>query len=431
MNRDVLTRAYDLPEPKRRRLEVTRDLCSGRSIIWLFPKTVKQEPLVQLIRDDFIRHDILGHVLKVEPNATLPGSYIAQQYGIATTPGQKIHAKDLVTNQGLPDVIIIQGLDILTYDELRIWAKFIVDWSQAAKVCDAIGNYPKALLFLTSCYDILKPIKTDVYLGVYWFWGYLSTQELQLLGRASALERGFSYEELLWVQSVIVELAGCDPELLLWAIDNRNVTLENYLDVLNKFAIRRGWSSKWLLENTKGINVPLSSENLQRPDPPIHLRLLWQQGIIEWDTDNGVVMHSAALALLQDTLELEHRIWRGQAKSLLPILDGRRLEVCRFLNRNFPEWKRFCDEAGENNHESKLLLHGSYREPTAEYGTIIKFLTYIATGSSRKWRDYRNLRDSVHCLRQARNYLAHYTPLEQKQFANVISQTTQIQSSVG
>jgi len=71
-------------------------------------------------------------------------------------------------------------------------------------------------------------IKTDVYLGVHWLWGYLSTQELQLIARAIALERGFSYESLLWVQSVLVELAGCDPELLIWLTDNGNVTLDNY-----------------------------------------------------------------------------------------------------------------------------------------------------------------------------------------------------------
>ena len=46
---------------------------------------------------------------------------------------------------------------------------------------------PEPYLFLTSNHELVQLIKTDVYLGVHWLWGYLSTQELQLIARAIAL----------------------------------------------------------------------------------------------------------------------------------------------------------------------------------------------------------------------------------------------------
>ncbi|HHT70626.1 MAG TPA: hypothetical protein GX016_03475 [Firmicutes bacterium] len=429
MRNEILARAYDLPEPRRRRLEIVRDLVAGRSIVWLFPRTVAQEPFVESIINDCARQGLHGHVLRVVPDRTLPGSCIAKQYRINTTPGQPVPAGQLIVSQELPDFILLEGLDFLDDDQARLWVRFIDEWSQAAKASETLGYYPRALLILTSNHELVQLIKTDVYLGVHWLWGYLSTQELQLIARAIALERGFSYESLLWVQSVLVELAGCDPELLIWLIDNGNVTLDNYLNVLGTFAEQRGWSHEWLQDTKTEIGALPTRLDLQRPDPPFNLRPMWQQGIIEWDVDEGVVMHSAALALLQDELALEHRIWRGQAKALLPILDGRRLQICRFLDRSSHDWRKFCNYANENGWERSLSPHSG--EPIAEYGTIVDFLKDAKINAPRRWRDRRSFGERVNCLRLARNSLAHYTPLQKEQFTTVVGQLTQICKLVG
>ena len=172
---------------------------------------------------------------------------------------------------------------------------------------------------------------------------------------------------------MLVELAGCDPELLIWLIDNGNVTLDNYLNVLGILLSREdGHMSGYKILRQKLAHFPpgwicsaLTSLQLA-PDVAT--------GHHEWDVDEGVVMHSAALALLQDELALEHRIWRG-AKALLPILDGRRLQICRFLDRSSHDWRKFCNYANENGWERSLSPHSG--EPIAEYGTIVDSLRML------------------------------------------------------
>jgi len=88
--------------------------------------------------------------------------------------------------------------------------------------------------------------------------------------------------------------------------------------------------------------------------------------------DEGVVMHSAALALLQDELALDTGSGRGQAKALLPILED--------VGPNLPFFSIAVPMIGASfvimqmkmGGERSLSPHSG--EPIAEYGTIIDFL---------------------------------------------------------
>ena len=65
--------------------------------------------------------------------------------------------------------------------------------------------------------------------------------------------------------------------------------------------------------------------------PPRPWRSLWAEGGLQWSMEHGIEVHPSALACLGLTSDLSHRLWRGQARLLLPLLDELRLTICRRL----------------------------------------------------------------------------------------------------
>ncbi|CEO90333.1 hypothetical protein SSCH_810005 [Syntrophaceticus schinkii] len=142
-----------------------------------------------------------------------------------------------------------------------------------------------------------------------------------------------------------------------------------------------------------------------------------------WNDNDGVFIHSATLALQGDTATLEHRIWRGQARVLLPLLDRVRQEICDYLNRNFKQkWVSFC----EANRNPNLPGDASCQNGVAEYSVIVDFFRL----NESKSKVLKQLRRPVDYLRLARNNLAHYEPLGWLQFSQMISEVKKVESLV-
>lgn len=142
-----------------------------------------------------------------------------------------------------------------------------------------------------------------------------------------------------------------------------------------------------------------------------------------WNDGDGVFIHSATLALQGDTATLEHRIWRGQARVLLPLLDRVRQEICDYLKRNFQqEWIAFCET--KSNH----CLPGdvSCQNGIAEHSVIVDFFRL----NESKNRVLQQLRRPVDNLRLARNNLAHYEPLGWLHFSQVINEVKKVERAI-
>src|SRR5690606_30295850 len=107
----------------------------------------------------------------------------------------------------------------------------------------------------------------------------------------------------------------------------------------------RGWNK--LLEKAPallqqaviGSGLWSNPDDRYAQDPPVAGRRLWLEGLLDKDRYEGICLHSAAAALRGDTHLVEHRIWRGQARTLLPVLDAVRLEVCEYLSDRHAAWR--------------------------------------------------------------------------------------------
>jgi hypothetical protein len=124
----------------------------------------------------------------------------------------------------------------------------------------------------------------------------------------------------------------------------------------------------------------------------------------------GYELHSAALAVIDDYDGINHRLWRGQSRLLLPLVDHLRLRICHHLNEKYgKDWPvRWClppedeEEAVRNN-------------PLAcQWGHMV---TLFRRGHLRavknRWYDIALL------SHQIRNKIAHYSPVSFQEYATL------------
>jgi hypothetical protein len=114
----------------------------------------------------------------------------------------------------------------------------------------------------------------------------------------------------------------------------------------------------------------------------------------------GEEIHSAIVAVQGDNREITHRLWRGQAALLLPLIDRTRMILCEQLSASYGDaWPSLVQ-----NPESGLC---------AELGAIEVALTTVLTWNSERDRWLR----VVKLARHIRNNLAHYEPISYEDFA--------------
>lgn len=473
---DVLKALCDLPRPSRNRESIVEDLCAGRSVVWALPETVDAEHLVGSVLDSCAWRSVRLQTVQADAADGNPEAVLIDALGPRVDGQQDVCVRDLFAADGMPDLVLLAGFDEISPDIVPVWLRLVTEWSEAAKWYAAETGVSRALFIPIQDARLAQTIRGDVFLAVHWYWGWLSTQEMALVAASVSEERNLSYEVRMWIQSVGAELAGTDPELLCHLIyeseedDFRGFEASDVIRTMVRFAERRGWTQEWLWEQARALggddalactpwiqpgsafvsgspavssSRPTCSDRSlwftsvsgsgatcrERPtSPPASLLPLWQAGVIDWQPDEGLFIHSAALAALNDTTTLRHRMWMGQAKLLLPLIDARRLEICRYLETAFHDWVAFCadsgcvgsgsfgvrcNEAGDSSYSDSVSLLNQ-QEPVAEFSEILRFL------KTRRALDYGGLYCDVDVLRRARNALAHYTPLTWQAFCETL-----------
>ncbi|CEO90334.1 hypothetical protein [Syntrophaceticus schinkii] len=213
-----------LPEPRRRLNEIVSDLCDGISIICTLPVPIKQDVFYLVIAEECRKIGVECKIFAYDASELLPENYIAQCCGVRLSPGEQVSIEQIFEEGGIADVTIIT-LSELSSDMVRHWTRMLRQWSAYARTYQArTKQCPRALMVVINQAELSRSVKDDVYLKRYYFWGWISTVELLLVARSIAWELGLTLEESLWVESVFVELAGTDPELLFWLLDRCRVT---------------------------------------------------------------------------------------------------------------------------------------------------------------------------------------------------------------
>lgn len=418
-----------LPEPRRRLNEIVNDLCDGKSVIHTLPASINPAIIYSIIADECRESGLEFNVFKYDDDdfELLPENFIAQCCGMSFSPGEQVSVERIFEEGKIGDVTSIT-LPKLPPEMVKHWARLLRQWSEYARTYQArTKQCPVSLLLVTHQVELSRGIKEDVYLKAYYFWGWISTVELLLVARSVASEQGLTLDESLWVESVFVELAGTDPELFFWLLDRCpfSDTANMWKAIIQQligFCEGKGWTQKRIVSC-----LDLGEHNNCREFaqscpliPPSDLDPLWSAGVASWNDGDGIFIHSATLAVQGDTATLKHRIWRGQARVLLPVLDRIRHEICDYLNRKFKrEWSSFC----ETNRNPYLPGASSYQNGVAEYGVINEFFRL----NESKGTMLRQLRRPVEHLRLTRNNLAHYVPLNWVQFSQIIGEVKKVE----
>jgi len=195
------------------------------------------------------------------------------------------------------------------------------------------------------------------------------------------------------------------------------------VDRLVAFARRRGWTAEMLQpiaeEGWRG--AAKTAPSVMGPGPG-HLPL-WGKGALTCTPEYGVEPHTAALALLGMTGEVEQRLWRGQAPLLLPLLDSLRLGICRRFSRRYgPRWPVSWQlppspwEAAEVR-ENPLACQWAHLE-------------YLVKNCPAFEKERRSL-PFIGLARSIRNRLAHFRPVEFGSYAALCRQMDKVGDVLG
>lgn len=243
----------------------------------------------------------------------------------------------------------------------------------------------------------------SVQLSVRQLWGCTGWGDMYGLA-SSLLADGEEPAYASWATSVWVELAGTDEALLREMIEER-VQPSQWRTFLEAYAIRRGWHGQALERVREVLERTFSWHALslmRAEEPPSWLFRLWAEGVIDLVGDRGIEAHSAVLVALKWEDMVCHRIWRGQIRSLFPLIDQARLLLAR-----------------------QHGLAGGDREPV-ELPELRAAARNEALGVSSVL-----LREAIAELQYARNRLAHYEPLDWDTYRSVVAALYRLENMAG
>lgn len=188
-----------------------------------------------------------------------------------------------------------------------------------------------------------------------------------------------------WREHVLPPLAGPDTELLdeLW--EPCLGAKEGIEQRCREVAERRGWLVPDLAGNDHGSGKTLRGElkgtflRGKRASGRVHLAFAVAQG---------------------DKVELERRLWRGQAALLLPMIDQIRLGLCERLQQSFGDGWPLRWVPPLNPEEHQLVSQSHLHSQLGHMARIVE--------TAPRLQDRRHLLDVVRRARAIRNELAHY-----------------------
>lgn len=399
---------FQLPGVRQFLHALLDDLAQGRSVLALAPAGIDLDSIWQAIREDLWRRDF--HVQEIplpslsvdDPPAAALGHALQVQWASPNAPRT---VANLLSAGRLPDIVQLHGFEQLPSTTIPNWTNFLAQWGQASQNVADQGQTPTALCLLTPASALLPHLpESNVYLTIHWWWGIPSALELRLLCRLEESDLEWDIAAR-WREHLLPSLAGNDVALAEHLWDDLSLDTTGLSERLRTFALARGWTT----DNLQGwgasqlIAANGRNNHLRSLLPPNHLRALWSQGALSWTPEYGLELHSAALALLGLKEVLNHRLWRGQAALMLPLIDSVRLNLCsrftRFYGCDWPvRW--FQPESSEEDNAVR-------DNPLAcQWGYLALLLRKCnALRSERRWLPL------VSQLHQIRNELAHYRPI--------------------
>jgi hypothetical protein len=307
----------------------------------------------------------------------------------------------------------VQNIEQLPAESQETWTRFVNQWSQVSQQTSSSDDL-LALSDDTPCLIMLVPAHLahfhpddNVRLAVYHWSGIPSLIETHLICR-SLLNGSLSDTQHLWHEHLLPEIFSGDLGLLtfLWERAARPPTTNALLDSLREYGQQRAWDA---VDITPYKTIPY-----QHNSSPTSLtqeqRNAWAQGWIYHSVEYGWEIHSALLALNDSKRDLEQRVWRGQARLLLPLIDQIRLKAIeRFNDAYTEEWSA----KWINPTRNEKIFEAVTNPYDVDWG-MLRWLSRLETAPNAfKKPTFKRLADMAW---QVRNRIAHFTPINLEDF---------------
>jgi len=317
------------------------DIAEQRSVVVLLPMTVDPDWLWSLLDAELWRRHFAAEQVELTGLSTEdgPAEALGQSLGVmwpsASAPRD---VASLLACKNLPEVILLDGIENLDEPNQRPWFRLLRQWAQLSQNLPSQSSAPPALCLIARSARVPSDmIESDVRLALHWWWGFPSTLELMLLCRLVGAESSSRRSDVQWQEHLLPALAGSDVTLLAKLWTESPASIEQVVSYIQEHAQERGWTREKLREwgAAEFVNTSAHRNGRLIEAPPRSARLLWAHGAAHATEEYGIELHSAALSVLDHRSELQHRLWRGQAELLLPIIDGIRLDLCSYLTRSY------------------------------------------------------------------------------------------------
>ena len=308
--------------------------------------------------------------------------------------------RELLPTLASIDVVLLTGPDLRL---AAMHGELLADWARTQRGLGPADPALRPRLCVVAWGDtsVLGLPETDVNLTHAWAYQFDDSHR-DTNERARACSSHLSDPiKREWARRTLEALAGEDAALVDVLAPVSCQPTPSLVDALRADAVTRGWTKDLVELVTTALPGIRQTRVIFGPtEPPAALRRYWAEGLLQWLPASGLEMHSSALAIADRLHQIEHRLWRAQAAWLLPLIDGLRLRVCRYLTDVAPGWHRLV--ACREEERERLQTNPMH----AEFGALLSVL-----GEGRRARD-RDLIGLVSTLKDARNRLAHYQTVE-------------------
>lgn len=397
MGPDLSAEYWALPSAHHFLQEIGNEVRQGVNLVLVYPYNILFNPLRFALYDSLDRERFLRvEMLDISTAQTEPPFEVIKSNFAELAHDQ--YLEQSVDNDELPDAIIIYGIDTFSSERVLEWLIVLNRWANAS----AVAGSRHSLILCLPC-NLIGAHKfpdADIRLKYKTLAGFPSSLEMRMLCRQGATDLNAA---CLWREYILSSLAGNDLETikLLWDVVYQSAgEIKQQLITHSLVKSVSDEELSFLEENwvpyERGLSL-LSSPGERNYN-------LLSSAFTMYTVEFGEEIHAALLAKINFDDEFIHRIWRGQAALLLPMVDEYRRKICDILTERYGKYWAELD--------------GDILDPPLEMGELYTFLHRLHESHPDKQR----YGFGVNLTWRIRNELAHYRPVTYQDYLNFWNQ---------
>lgn len=402
--------AYSLPSTQAFLDAIARSV-GQNVVIVLLPDNLSREMVGRLVRNRLGLMSGFSFCELSDPGQSDPLTASSEAMNASWASNwTRRNIENLLCCEGLPDLLYVHRIGS---PGLR-WSDFIEGWAQERlKLRNSGRSKSPSLCVIAKLRDFgFKLPQAGEGIEYQWWWGFPSALEMRLACRIANEEDGGGFEMGRWREHVLPGLVGSDVQLALEIWSEVDKDIEHIIGSLMDF-----WDN---VEDPAAIS-PVDAQlevvkNFQGAfaigqELPKDFWEPWAKGGLVYTPEYGLEVHPALLAHSDHRVEVEKRLWRGQAELLLPILNEIRLRICTELTDTYgSDWPfKWREPASAYDLEQVKIT------PLATELGHINYL-FATAGQGHPLNVLSHLSDLVLHARNVRNQVAHNKPVVYRYF---------------